>query len=174
MKKNAEVSHACLIRLRRVSASINTAFAFSLVWGHNACVSNACLHLLPLRFPWYGVTMHVFHTRVCIWLLRCLWYGAKVHVFLLSLAFAFSLVWRYNACIWHACLHMAFALSMVWRESTCVSRASLHLLRQLLHFPFMGSHACVSHASLHILRRILRFTSYRVTMHAFHTRFCIG
>ena len=47
-----------------VSASIKTTFAFFLVWGHNACVLHACLHQLRrlLRFPWYCVTMHAFQT----------------------------------------------------------------------------------------------------------------
>ena len=98
----------------RFSASITTSFAFSLLWGHNACVSNACRHLLRrlcvflrialqcmrltrvstsvktvcafylvwrqskcvsqaslhrfLRFPWYGVKKHVFHTHLYIYL----------------------------------------------------------------------------------------------------------
>ena len=88
------------MRFTCLSASITKAFAFSLVGGHNACVSHACLHLLGrllrgffivlqcMRFtlvsapvktafaiffvsryngPWYGVTMHAFHTRLCIY-----------------------------------------------------------------------------------------------------------
>ena len=103
----------------RVSASVKTIFAFSLVWGHNACVSHACLHLLRrlLRFSSYRVTMHVFHMRVCIckddffvflgMALQCshaclhmafALYGAEVHVFhtclcIYKTAFAFSLSW---------------------------------------------------------------------------------
>ena len=44
-----------------------------------------------------------------------------------------------------------FAFSFVWRYNVCVS-----------------------HACLHRLRRLLRSPSYRVTMHAFHTRVYIG
>ena len=56
------------MRFTRLSASIKTAFAFSMLWGHNACVSHACLHLLRqlLRCFWYRVTMHAFHRCVCI------------------------------------------------------------------------------------------------------------
>ena len=52
----------------RLSASSKTAFAFFFVLNYNAPVSHACLHRLRrlLRFPWYGVTMHAFNTRVCI------------------------------------------------------------------------------------------------------------
>ena len=51
-----------------VFASVKTAFAFFSVLHYNASVSHGCLHRLRrfLRFPWYGVTMHPFHTRVCI------------------------------------------------------------------------------------------------------------
>ena len=55
----------------------------------------------------------------------------------------------------------AFAFSSVWRHSTCVSHASLH--RSLRHNP------CVSIACLLRLRRLLRFSTYGVTMYAFHT-----
>ena len=135
------------MRFTRLSASIKTAFAFSLLWGHNAYVSHACLHILRqlLRFfcivcftcvsafvtsSFSLVWRYNAHTRVCIWLLRCLWYGAKVHVF------------HTRLCIYKT----AFAFSLAW-----------------------GHNACVSHASLHLLRRLLRFTSHRITMHAFHT-----
>ena len=76
------------MRLTRLSASVKTISAFSLVWRYNACVLHACLYRLRrlLRFcrrialqcmritrvspsvktTTYGVTMNAFHTLVCI------------------------------------------------------------------------------------------------------------
>ena len=56
------------MRFTRLSASIKTAFAFFFLLRYNACVLHACLLRLKrlLRFPRYGVTVHVFHTRLCI------------------------------------------------------------------------------------------------------------
>ena len=56
------------MRFTRLFASITTSFAFPFLWGHNACVSHACRHLLRRisRFPWYCVTLHAFHTIVGI------------------------------------------------------------------------------------------------------------
>ena len=81
------------MRFTRVCASIKRAFEFSLVLHHNACVSHAFLHSITtsfafffvlrytacvshdwphvirrvLRFYSYRVTMHAFHTLVCIY-----------------------------------------------------------------------------------------------------------
>ena len=105
------------MRFTSVSASVKTAFAFSLVWCHNACVSHACLHLLGRlsRFFFRIPSKCMRFTCVC------------------------------------ASVKTAFAFSLVWRQRTCVSQASLH-----------------------IFRRLLRCSSFRVTMHSFHTRVCIG
>ena len=107
----------------RVSASVKTIFAFSLVWGHNACVSHACLHLLRrlLRFSSYRVTMHVFHMRVCI---------CDFFVFI-GMALQCMCFTRVSASV-----KTIFAFSLEWRQSTCVSHASLHLLRRLSLLPW--------------------------------------
>ena len=57
------------MRFTRLSASIKTAFAFSLVWGHMAYVSYACLHVFRriLRFSSYRITMLAFNTLVCLY-----------------------------------------------------------------------------------------------------------
>ena len=61
------IASQCM-RFKCVSALVKTAFAFSFVWHYNVCVSHACLHRLRrlLRFSSYRVTMHAFHTHVCI------------------------------------------------------------------------------------------------------------
>ena len=69
-----------------VFASVKTAFEFSFVWRYIVCVSHACLRRLRrlLRFPWYGVTMHAFHTLVCIYyesFLRFSSYRVTMHAF---------------------------------------------------------------------------------------------
>ena len=151
------------MRFTRLSASIKTAFAFFFVSHYNACVSHACLHRLRrlLRFLWYGVTMHAFHTRVCIGLKRLLrfpWNGVTMHTFhtLVCIYYDDFCVFLRIAlqCIRFtrvsASFKTAFTFSLVWRQSTCVS-----------------------HACLHLLRRPLRFSSYRIAMHAFHTLVCI-
>ena len=100
----------------RVSASVKTAFAFSLVWCHNACVHTlACIYYDVFRVPLFMGSQCMRFTRL----------SASIKT-----DFAFSLV--------------------------------------LCHI------ACVSHDCRHQLRRLLRFSSYCVTMHAFHTRVCIG
>ena len=104
------------MRFTRVSASVKTAFAFFLVWRQSTCVSHACLHLLRrlLRFSSYCVTMHAFHTRVCIGIDDyCIFLGMALQCMCFTRVFAsvkttssFSLVWRYNACVSHACLQI--------------------------------------------------------------------
>ena len=102
------------MRLTRVSASVKTVCAFSLVWRQSKYVSHASLHCLRqlLRFPWYGVK-NVFHTCLCIYLddIRVfLGMGSQCMRFTrlsasIRIAFAFFSVLRYNACVSHACLH---------------------------------------------------------------------
>ena len=76
----------------RVFATVKTAFAFSLVLNHNACVSNACLHRLRRLLVFLSIALQCMRfTRVF----------ASVKT-----AFAFSFVWRYNVCVSHACLHL--------------------------------------------------------------------
>ena len=66
-----------------IAASDKTPFAFFPVCRHNTCVSHASLNRLRClsRFPWYCVTMHVFHMRIdhCLSLLSSQW--MRVHVF---------------------------------------------------------------------------------------------
>ena len=105
----------------RVSASIETAFAFSLIWGHNACVSNSSLHLLRrlLRFTLYCVTMHAFHTRDCIGLDNyCVFLGMALQCLRFTRvsasgkrALGFSFIW----------CHMLFTrLSYIYYDDFCV------------------------------------------------------
>ena len=136
------------MRFIRLSASIKTDFAFSFVWrynvcvspvspsvktawGHNACVSQACRHLLRrlLRFPSFRVTMYAFHTYVCIYL-------DGFCVFLLGMV---SQCMRFTRLF--ASISTAFAFSLVWCHNACVSNAQ----------------RCVSNACLHRLLRFLRF-----------------
>ena len=166
----------------RVSASIKTAFAFTLVWVYNACISHACLHLLRrlLRFPWYCIkvhlyfhaclhllrrlllfssyrfSMHAFHTRVCI--------GFNDYCVFLGMALQCMCFTRVSASV-----KTTSAFSLVWRYNACVSHACLHCLKRLLSFPWC---TCFSHASLHLLIRLSLFPWYGVTMYAFHTRVC--
>ena len=75
----------------RVFATVKTAFAFSLVLDHNACVSNACLHRLKRLLVFLSIALQCMHfTRVF----------ASVKT-----AFEFSLVWRQSKCVSHASYH---------------------------------------------------------------------
>ena len=116
-------------RFLRVSASVKTAFTFSLVWCHNGCVSHECLHLLGRlsRFPWYGVTMHAFHTLVGI-------YKNGFCVFLrITLQYM-----RFTRVSTSVKMTSASAFSVVWRYNPCVSQACLHRLKRLMRFPWYG------------------------------------
>ena len=111
------------MRITRLSASIKTAFAFSFVSRYNVCVSHACLHRFRrlLRFPWYCVTMHAFHTYVCIYL-----DGFCVFLRIALQCMHFT---RLSASV-----KTAFAFFLVWYIGTCNSHASLHRSKRLLHF----------------------------------------
>ena len=109
------------MRFTRLSASIKTAFAFSLLWGHNACVSHACLHLLRqlLRF-------------FCI-VLQCMRFtGVSASV---KTTFNFFLVWGHCECNPPACLHRLRRL-LRFSSYRVTMHACLHLLRRLLRFPW--------------------------------------
>ena len=143
---NACVSHACLhllrrlsrfffgmgsqcMRFTRLSASIKTAFAFFFVSRYNACISHACLHRLRrlLTFPWYGVTMHAFHTHVCIYydgfrvllgmVSQCMRF-TRLSASFLGMALQCMRFTRVSASV-----KTAFAFFLVWRQSTCVLHA---------------------------------------------------
>ena len=88
--------------LTRVSASFKTSFAFSSVWGHNACISHVYLCRLRrlTRFPPYCVTMRVFFTFFC----------TRVSLSFKT-PYAFSSVWHHNACVLLAFLHRFRRLS---------------------------------------------------------------
>ena len=75
----------------RFSASITTAFAFSLLLGHNACVLNACRHLLIRFSRFFGIALQ------CMRLTRV---SASVKT-----VCAFSLVLRQSKCVLHESLH---------------------------------------------------------------------
>ena len=186
------------MRFTRLSASIKTTFAFFFVSRYNACVShvrlrrlnvfivfvgiasNASLHLFrrPSRFFfWYGVTMYVFHTLVCILPLLC-----------------FSSYCVTNACVPHARLHRlirllrfpSYSFTMhAFHTLVCilldVFRVFLGMGLQCMRFTRLSEsikmvfafflvllyNVCVSHACLHRIRRLLRFPWYGITMHAF-------
>ena len=50
-------------RFERVSASVKTTFAFSLVWRNNACVSHACLHRLRLPCVFFGIASQIMRFK---------------------------------------------------------------------------------------------------------------
>ena len=53
------------MRFTGLSSSNTKAFAFSLVGGHNACVSHACLHLLGRLFAVFCIVLQCMRfTRV--------------------------------------------------------------------------------------------------------------
>ena len=145
------------MRLTRVSASAKTTFAFSLVWRNNACVSHACLHQLKrqLHFPWYGVKVHVFHTRL---------YIGKDGI---CVFFGFASQCMRFKCV-STSVKTAFAFSLVWYHNTCVSHACLHLLRRLTRFSCYG----VTMHAFHTLKTTFAFF-FVSRMHAFHTCVCI-
>ena len=145
------------------------AFAFSFVWRYNVCVSHACLFRLVS----------------------------------VKMAFAFSFVWCHNAGVAHACLHLLRRLlrflgielqRMRFTRMHCVCiglddicvflrMASKYMcftrifasVKTAFAFSVVLHHnTCVSNACLLRLRLLLRFSSYRVSMHAFHTHVCIG
>ena len=150
------IASQCM-RFKWVSASVKTTSAFSLVWGHNACVWHACPHRLRrLLRRLLSQCMRFTRVSACI-----------------KTAYAFFLVWGHNACVSHAFLYRfkRFLCCIGMASKYMGSQASLYRCRRLLHFPWCGS---VSHACLHRLKRLLRFPWYGVTMHAFHTRLCIG
>ena len=187
----------------RVFASVKTAFAFYLVWRQRTCVSHTSLHRLRQLscFPWYGATIHAFHTHVCIGLddfcvfrriaLQCMRFTRMPAS--MKTAFVFSLVWRYNACVSHASMHrlirvlrllrVALQCMHFTRVSASVKTAFAFLLvwfqnacvsHARLRFALVLRHyACVSHACLYRLRRLLHFPWSGVTMHAFHSLVCI-
>ena len=144
-----------------VSASVKTVFAFSLVWGHNACVSNACLHGFRRfeRFPWYGITMHAFHTGFCV----------DQDGFGVFLRMA-------SQCMRHTRLHLSdgfrvfLGMGSQCMRFTCVSASVTTTSAFSLVW---GHNECVSTAWPHQLRRILRFPWYGVKVHAF-TRFSLS
>ena len=110
-----------------LSASIKTTSVFFFVSRYNACVSHACLNRFRrlLRFSWYGVTMHVFHTRFCI--------GKDDFCVFLGMALHCMCFTRVSASV-----KTIFAFSLEWRQSTCFSHASLHLLIWLSRFSWYG------------------------------------
>ena len=89
----------------RLSLSFKTSFAFSSVWGLNACISHVYLyHLRRLTcFPPYCPTMHVLFTFL----------GTR-----LSSSFK-----------------TPYAFSSVWRQNACVLLVFLHRFRRLTRFP---------------------------------------
>ena len=129
--------------LTRVSASFKTSFAFSSVWGHNACISHSLsvsfktpYAFLPIalqcvcfsrfsalaflyrlrrltRFPLYGITMHVFYWRFCI----------DLDVFRVFLRMG-------SKCVNFTRLSVSFktpyAVSSVLRHNACVFHVFLH------------------------------------------------
>ena len=121
MGSQACVSHTCRHLLRRI-------LRFSFVSRYNVCVLHACLHRLRrlLRFPWYCVTMHAFHTYVCIYL-------DGFCVFLLGMV---SQCMRFTRLF--ASIPTALAFSLVWCHNACVSNACLLRLKRLLRFPSYG------------------------------------
>ena len=143
----------------RVSESIKTAFAFSLVWDHNACVSHASLHLLRrfLRFSSYRVTMYAFHTRLhrLKKLLRFFVSCYTMHAFHTRVC-----IGQDGFCVFLGVLsrYMRFT-----RLSVCMATAFV--------FSFVSRYnACISNACLHRLTRLLRFPWYGVTIYSIHTR----
>ena len=155
------------IRFTRVSASVKTAFAFSFALRYNEYVSHASLHQIRrlLRFSSCHVTMHAFHTRVCIGLEGIyvfLGMGSQCMRFMrlsasYTKAFAFSLVGGHNACVSHACLHLLGRLFAVF---FCIVLQCMRFTRVSASvkaaFAFFFN-ACDSHACLHLIRRLLRF-----------------
>ena len=133
------------MQFTRVSASVKTAIAFSLVW------RKKCMRFTRrlLCFPWYGVTMRF--TRFSLKPLRFKRVFASVKT-----AFAFSLVWRKNACVSHGSLSVkTTSVFLVWRYNGCVSNACPHRLRQLLRFPWYGVKMHAFHTAVYRLRRLL-------------------
>ena len=146
------------MRFTRLPASFRTSFVFFLVWGYNAYVSHACLHRLRriLSFPWYGVTMHAFHTLFCI-------YYDGFSIFLLS---------GHNACISHA-IKTAFVFIFVSCYNACVSHTCLRRLKRLFRVPLYGfKHMCFTGVFASVKTAFACFSPYCITMH--HTRVCIG
>ena len=117
-----------------LSASIKTTSVFFFVSRYNACVSHACLNRFRrlLRFSWYGVTMHVFHTRFCIGKDDfCVFLGMALHCMcftrvsasvktifcvFLGMASKYMFFTRVSASI-----NMAFAFFLVWRYNACIN-----------------------------------------------------
>ena len=190
------VSHASLYLLRQLSR-----FSWYGVQKH------ACLHLLRrvrllclssyrvLRFPWYGVKVYEFQTRLCIgsdrvsgsaffgnasqcMRFKCVSTSVKTAFAFLRIALQCRRFTRVSASV-----KTTSAFSMVWRYNAHISYACLPRLKRLLRFPWYGV-TCVSHASLHLLRSVrllclssycvLRFPWYGVKEYVFHTRICIG
>ena len=64
--------------------------------------------------------------------------------------------------------------SVVRRNNARFTRVSASLKTAFAFSLVLLHNVCVPHACLHRLRRLLRSSSYRVTMHAFNTRVCVG
>ena len=110
----------------RLSASVKTAFSFFL-----GMVSKyASLHLLRRlsRFPWYWVTMHAFHTHVCIGQDRfCVFLSIHAFHTLVCIrcdGFCVFFVLIYTACV-SASVKTTFAFFFVSHYNVCVSHACL-------------------------------------------------
>ena len=166
------------ILFTRVSASVKTTSAFSLVWRHNVCVSHACLRRLRrlLRIPWYGVTMHAFHTVVyrLRWLLRFAWYLVTMHAFhtrvciyqdgfwvFLGMASQGMRFTRVSALVKTTCVFLGMVLQ--WMRFICVSAS----VKTAFAFPWYG-------VTMHAFQtRVCMGSDVLITMHAFHTGFCV-
>ena len=120
------------MRITRVYALVKTAFAFSLLWGPNACVLHGCLHT---AFAFFFVSRIAFslvwRQSICV-----------VHASLHRLRQLLRFLWKWSQCMRFKCVSTsvktALAFSFVWRYNAGVSRACLHRLRRLLRFPWYG------------------------------------
>ena len=93
------------MRFTRVSASIKTAFAFSLVGGHNACLSASVKTTSAFSLVWRQTRLIIGLDGFCVFFgiaSQCTRFKC---VSASKTAFSFSFVWRYNICVSHACLH---------------------------------------------------------------------
>ena len=143
------------MRFKRVSASVKTAFAFSLVWGHNACVSHSCLHLLRRLLRFLRMMLQCIR-------FKCVCASVKT-------VFALSFVLRYNILVSLACLHRLRRL-LRFSSYRVTMYACLHLLRRLLRFLCIALQ-CMRFTRVSVsIMTAFAFSLYRVTMHAFHTR----
>ena len=175
----------------RVSASIKTAFAFSLIWREkNMCFIrvSSSIKMKASKYMYFTPVFASVQTAFAF----CFGIASECMRFKcvsasIKTAFTFFFYMGPNACVLHGCLHLLRRVRLLRFSSYRVLLFLWHGVKvYVFHMRLcIGSdsfcvffvsryNAGVSHACLPRLRRLRRFPWYGEIMHTFHTRVCLG